>query len=135
MMMTIFYKNSRKSQLIGQSVFDFSSLSTSGCFQQFWLELINLDDDDDDFSFKLQKKLSQVLDELERFVKKGKSSEFNFWHDETISRMLTPLEVPWRRKNRRRPQRVFIIFRIWPKWKSNLKFYVWIFLTLLFIVI
>ena len=76
-------------------VFAFCSLSTSGHWaggcQQFSLRLINLNDDDDDILFKLQKKLSLVLDELERFLKKGKSSEFNPRHDGTNSRMLIPL--------------------------------------------
>ena len=41
------------------------------------LRLINLDDDYDDFYNNSSKKLSLVLDVLERFLKKGKSSEFN----------------------------------------------------------
>ena len=59
------------------ATFAFCSLSTSGWGLEFSLRLINLDDDDDDFLFKLPKKLSLVLDVLERFLKKGKSSEFN----------------------------------------------------------
>ena len=58
---------------------------------EFSLRLIKADDDYDDFSFKLQKKLSLVLDELESFLKKGKSSEFNSRHDGTISGRPTPL--------------------------------------------
>ena len=62
----------------------------SGWMSEFSLLLIKADDDYY-FSFKLQKKLSLVLDELESFLKKGKSSEFNSRHDGTISGRPTPL--------------------------------------------
>ena len=91
----------------------------SGWGLEFSLRLINLDDDDDDFLFKLPKKLSLVLDVLERFLKKGKSSEFNSRHDGTISGRLTPLQVPQKRKKHRR----FIIYWILSKRKANLKFH------------
>ena len=107
----------------------------SGWGLEFSLRLINLDDDDDDFLFKLPKKLSLVLDVLERFLKKGKSSEFNSRHDGGISGWPTPLQVLQKRKKRRRPQRAFIIFRILPKRKANLKFIFCFFLSFLFIVI
>ena len=76
----------------------FSSLSTSGGDVQrgalFHSILIKPDDDDDDFYNNSSKKLSLVLDELERFLKKGKSSEFNSRHDGGISGWPTPLQVP-----------------------------------------
>ena len=81
------------------------------------------------------KKLSRVLDVLGGFLKKGKSSEFNSRHDGGISGWPTPLQVLQKRKKRRRPQRAFIISRILPKWKANLKFHFWIFSSFLFIVI
>ena len=62
----------------------------SGWMSEISLGLIKADDDDDDFLFKLPKKLSLVLVELERFLKKGKSSEFNSRHDGAISGWPTP---------------------------------------------
>ena len=53
--------------------------------------LIKPDDDDDDFYNNSSKKLSLVLDELERFLKKGKSSEFNSRHDGDIFGLPIPL--------------------------------------------
>ena len=63
----------------------------SGWMLEISLGLIKADDDDDDFLFKLPKKLSLVLDELERFLKKGKSSEFNSRHDGDIFGLPIPL--------------------------------------------
>ena len=77
---------------------------TSGSLSEFWLRLINLDDDFDDFYNNSSKKLSLVLDELERFLKKGKSSEFKSWHDGDIFGLPIPLWVPWKPKKRWRPQ-------------------------------
>ena len=103
------------------------------------LRLIKADDDYDDFSiqriYNQQNKLSRVLDVLGGFLKKGKSSEFNSRHDGSISGWPTPLQVLQKRKKRRRPQRAFIIFRILPKRKANLKFHFWIFSSFLLIVI
>ena len=67
------------------------STGTSGWLSELWLGLIKPDDDYDDFYNNSSKKLSLVLDELERFLKKGKSSEFNSRHDGTISGWPTPL--------------------------------------------
>ena len=55
---------------------------------EFSLRLIKADDDYDNFSFKLQKKLSLVLDELESFLKKEN-------HQNLIPDMMGPfLEGP-----------------------------------------
>ena len=64
---------------------------TSGSLSEFWLRLIKADDDFDDFYNNSSKKLSLVLDELERFLKKGKSSEFNSRHDGDIFGLPIPL--------------------------------------------
>ena len=76
----------------------------SGWGSEIWLGLINLVDDFDDFYNNSSKKLSLVLDELERFLKKGKSSEFNSRHDGDIFGLPIPLWVPWKPKKRWRPQ-------------------------------